>query len=363
MKKWQRKIMIDGLMILILFFGLGTIAYPFLGNAFMAYRDQRIIEQAQEKANKADQTNIAAYQKKMQEENDKLALEGINAGADPFIESATEVDFSKEPDYLSRHTLGVISIPKINVSLPIFDRTTELFLAHGASLLEGTSYPIGGQNTHSVISAHRGLSNAKFFSDLPELQNKDQFYIEIGANVFAYEVINIQVIPPEETEHLRIEEGKDLVTLLTCTPYMVNSHRLLVKGERTELPAKAKAQLSALKDKQKWILSLWLLGLIVAIGFICWLFWRRIKRQIIIHRKYTLYIPQVKNHSLKLYNRKNSSSTDQPISVVCPDHDNQLIYEGLYGGKYTLIGSNNEGYLLWIDKVGQHFFLIKEYKK
>ncbi len=103
-------------------------------------------------------------------------------------------------------------------------------LEKGASLLEGTSYPIGGKSTHAVLSSHRGLSQAKLFTNLPQLKIKDHFYIEINGQYLAYQVDQIKTVEPTETEALQIQEDQDLVTLVTCTPYMINSHRLLVEG-------------------------------------------------------------------------------------------------------------------------------------
>lgn len=357
MKKWQRKIMIDVLMMLILIVGIGAISYPFIGNAVMSYLDQRIIEEAQEKANLEDQKNLTASQKKMADQNAKLALEGINAGGDPFSGKEDEKDFAKNPDYLSDHTIGTISIPKISVSLPIFDQTTEFFLERGASLLEGTSYPIGGKNTHSVISAHRGLSNAKFFTDLPELKTKDLFYIEIGGNTFAYKVVKIQVVKPEETEQLRIEANKDLVTLLTCTPYMINSHRLLVTGERTKLPADAKQKLAALKQKQRLLVFLVVAAGMIAVSVILYLFWRRIKNRIIAHHYYKISINNAMNDIYKLCYKKSNNPlylAEQPI-ILHPNSDGVINGVNIKGGKYVLKGEKQQ-YLLWIDKINQTNF-------
>lgn len=105
-------------------------------------------------------------------------------------------------------------------------------------LLEGTSYPTGGENTHAVISSHRGLPQAKLFTDLPKLTLGDSFYIEINGRTLAYQVDQIKTVEPTDTKDLRIEKGQDFVTPLTCTPYMVNSHRLLVRGHRVPYHAK-----------------------------------------------------------------------------------------------------------------------------
>lgn len=360
MKNIRGKIIIEICMMLILIFGVGAVAYPFVGNTVMSYLDQQIIDKAQAKANREDKQNIAAYQKKMQAENARLALEGINAGSDPFSETEEEVDFAKNPDYLEEHTIGSISIPQIDVRLPIFDRTSDFFLQRGASLLEGTSYPIGGASTHSVISAHRGLSNAKFFTDLPELVAGDLFYIEIGGNTFAYKVVKTQVVAPQDTDQLQIEPGKDLVTLLTCTPYMVNSHRLLVTGERTTLPKEAQQALTALKEKQRNLLYLVGACSAVVVGGIGYFFWRRIKQKIIRERRYNVIINDVKKGPYQLLHKKNNKPflvNGQPV-VLVPDSENSLMYQNLRGGKYILKGQQDQ-YRLWIEKINQKKFSYK----
>lgn len=128
--------------------------------------------------------------------------------------------------------IGVVHIPSISLSLPIYAGTNERILQKGVGHLEGTSLPIGGENTHSVLTAHRGLPQARLFTDLDKLKLKDIFSVTtINGDVF-YEVDQIMTITPTETDKVKIEPGKDYLTLLTCTPYMINSHRLLVRGKR-----------------------------------------------------------------------------------------------------------------------------------
>lgn len=130
--------------------------------------------------------------------------------------------------------MGYVSIPKINVKIPIYHTVKEEVLQTAAGHLEGSSLPVGGENTHAVLSAHRGLPSAALFTDLDKLKEGDHFLVAVLDEILCYEVDHISVVEPEETEALQIEEGKDLVTLLTCTPYGVNSHRLLVRGHRVE---------------------------------------------------------------------------------------------------------------------------------
>ena len=129
--------------------------------------------------------------------------------------------------------MGVIEIPKISVNLPIYHGTTEEVLSIGIGHLEGSSLPVGGKNTHSILTGHRGLPNAKLFTRLDELEKGDLFYIRVGNKTLAYQVNEITVMKPEAAEKLTREAEKDMVSLITCTPYGINSHRLVVTGERT----------------------------------------------------------------------------------------------------------------------------------
>jgi len=128
--------------------------------------------------------------------------------------------------------MGYISIPKINVDLVISHGTSEDSLQLGAGHIEGTSLPIGGKSTHAVISAHRGLPSAKLFTDLDQIVIGDEFYINILGERFTYKVDQIETVLPQNTDVIQIKENKDLVTLITCTPYGVNTHRLCVRGEK-----------------------------------------------------------------------------------------------------------------------------------
>ncbi|MFS1088404.1 class C sortase, partial [Enterococcus casseliflavus] len=209
----------------------GVLTYPFVRNSLNDLINQQLIRHYQAEANQKSKEEYQQQLEKMEEINRQFAYQNISPGFDPFSEEAKEIEQTKV--IYEDHIIGVISIPKIAVRLPIFDQTTEAFLAKGASYLEGTSFPIGGESTHSVISGHRGLTEAKLFTDLPELVKGDHFYIELGeAEIHAYQVDDIKVVEPTDVSSLQIEKGKDYITLVTCTPYMINSHRLLVRGHR-----------------------------------------------------------------------------------------------------------------------------------
>lgn len=128
--------------------------------------------------------------------------------------------------------LGHVEIPRIGQDLPIYAGTTDEVLEKGLGHLEGTSLPIGGTSTHAVVTGHRGLPNAKLFRNLDQLVEGDVFYIHNIEGTLAYQVDKIQVVDPSDFDPVLVEEGKDYATLLTCTPYMINSHRLLVRGHR-----------------------------------------------------------------------------------------------------------------------------------
>lgn len=128
--------------------------------------------------------------------------------------------------------IGYVTIPKIQVKLPMFAGTNEKVLQKGVGHLEGTSLPVGGENTHSVLTAHRGLPTASLFTDLDQLVEGDVFYVDTIQGTLAYQVVMVEVIEPTDFSLLEVVSGEDLITLLTCTPYMINSHRLIVRGER-----------------------------------------------------------------------------------------------------------------------------------
>ncbi|MEE0426131.1 MAG: class C sortase, partial [Blautia sp.] len=130
--------------------------------------------------------------------------------------------------------IGYLTIPVIDVNLPIYYGTSQEVLAKGVGYVPETSFPLGGENTHSVLTGHRGLPEAKLFTDMDKVEEGDPFYIHVLDEILAYQVDQIKVVDPDDTSDLDIVEGQDYVTLVTCTPYAINSHRLLVRGHRIE---------------------------------------------------------------------------------------------------------------------------------
>ncbi|WP_282926752.1 class C sortase [Helcococcus kunzii] len=161
--------------------------------------------------------------------------------ADPYSKEEKEEAVTEYANMLKvQEKIGFIEIPKINQNLPIYAGTKESILEKGVGHLEGTSLPIGGESTHTVLTAHRGLPTAKLFTDLDKMEKGDVFYIHSLNNVLAYEVDQILTVEPTNFDPVLVVEGKDYATLLTCTPYMVNSHRLLVRGRRIDYTPPAK---------------------------------------------------------------------------------------------------------------------------
>lgn len=161
--------------------------------------------------------------------------------------------------------MGSIEIPQIDVNLPIYHGTTDEVLSKGIGHVEGTSFPVGGENTRAVLSGHRGLPNSKLFTRLDELEEGDLFFLKVLDKTLAYQVSEIEVIEPENVEKLAIVKGKDLVTLVTCTPYGLNTHRLLVTGERVQYVEK---EYQAISKEVMSFRELFFAGL--PFGFLLW---------------------------------------------------------------------------------------------
>lgn len=202
---------------------------------------------------------------------------------DPFVEEKLDEDAKEYNSLLNMAdggVMGFIKIPCIDVSLPIYHGTSAEILELGAGHLQGTSLPIGGESTHSVITGHTGLSSAKLFTDLTELEEGDMFFLHVMGEKLAYKVDQISVILPEEMDKLTIENGKDYCTLVTCTPYGVNTHRLLVRGERTEYTEdkEEEAGTEVKKTQSKWMeeytKSIIISSSVLAVMLIALLIWR-----------------------------------------------------------------------------------------
>lgn len=231
MKKKFSKIFIP----LIFLAGLSLLLYPFTANQWNSYRQKRLMSNYDQTVAEMEASGMIDYEAEMEsavEYNDAL-LPSILPDSFAIAEASEEDEaYMKCLNITGDGMMGTVEIPKIKVKLPIYHTTNDDVLQTAAGHLEGSSLPVGGENTHAVISAHRGLPSAALFTDLDKMKKGDHFLIHILKETLCYEVDEITVVEPEETGGLAVEEGMDLVTLLTCTPYGVNSHRLLVRGHR-----------------------------------------------------------------------------------------------------------------------------------
>lgn len=218
--------------------GLSLLLYPFISNEWNDYRQSRLISAYDDtiaSMEAADEIDYGTEWEGAHAYNDAL-LPYVLPDSFAIAEASEEVDtaYMSALNLTGDGMMGYVQIPKINVKLPIFHTTSEEVLQTAAGHLEGSSLPVGGPGTHAVISAHRGLPSAALFTDLDQLVPGDHFLLKILDDTLCYEVDDIQVIEPDDTSALAAVPEEDLVTLLTCTPYGVNSHRLLVRGHRTE---------------------------------------------------------------------------------------------------------------------------------
>lgn len=232
MKKKYQNIIIAVIFIM----GLSLLLYPTVANQWNTYRQSKLVRAYEDQIRDLEDANAVDYDAEWEKAH------AYNEALAPMIlpDSFAIADATEEKDRAYESCLnltgngimGTVEIPKIDVRLPIYHYTKKEVLLNAAGHLEGSSLPVGGVNTHSVISAHRGLPSATLFTDLDKLEEGDHFLIRVLNDTLCYEVDKISVVEPEETEELAVEDGEDLMTLLTCTPYGVNSQRLLVRGHR-----------------------------------------------------------------------------------------------------------------------------------
>lgn len=230
----KRKLAVCGI-VLIFLAGIGVLSYPLVSSVINNYVSRSSVEEYTKKVAQLPDQKTGELIEEAKKYNNSLSNNLILT--DPFDQEAFQkigADYQKVLNINDDGLIGYIDIPKINVYLPIYHGTDSKVLAKGAGHLQNTSLPVGGESTHSVISAHSAYPCETFFDYLTDMQVGDEFYIHILDRTLKYQVDQIEVILPEEVNSLRIVKGEDLVTLLTCTPYSVNTHRLLVRGKRVE---------------------------------------------------------------------------------------------------------------------------------
>ena len=217
------------ILILIFLVGLSVMLYPTVSDYVNQKNQSRAVASYSEEVENLSDVDYQAYFDAADDYNRRLA-----ETPDAFYRPEEVSGYTDTLDVSGTGIMGYITIPKIGVELPVYHGTSDGVLQVAAGHLEGSSLPVGGAGTHAVISAHRGLPSAKLFTNLDELEVGDTFTITVLDRVLTYEVDQISIGLPTETDLLQPVEGKDYVTLMTCTPYGINTHRLLVRGKRIE---------------------------------------------------------------------------------------------------------------------------------
>lgn len=217
------------IMIVLFFIGLLTLFYPTLSNYYNEKMGSKTIYNYESILNSYDTNKFKQIKKDAINYNKKLSKL-----KEPLLDYDDLKNYNKVLNVNNEGMIGYLSIDKIRVEIPIYHGTNNDTLNSFVGHIEGTSLPIGGKGTHSVLSAHRGLPSAKLFSDLDRLELGDTFKITVLDEVLTYEVDKISIVKPNNSKELKIDKNNDYVTLLTCTPYGINTHRLLVRGKRVD---------------------------------------------------------------------------------------------------------------------------------
>ena len=251
---------------ILLLAGILVLLYPVFATQYNNQRQERIASEFSAVAEQAGPDAVAESLRRADEYNLKASESPI---LDPWLD-AQRPGTAQYQDYLSQLNLNdvmaTIKIPSINVNLPIYHGTENATLDKGIGHLFGTALPVGGESTHTVLTGHTGLGNATMFDQLTSVKMGDYFYIETAGRHLKYQVTDIRVVLPHETESLNKVEGKDLATLITCTPYGVNTHRLLVTGERVPMDEEAVAAEAA--QVKGSVMKPWMIAVLASVAVI-----------------------------------------------------------------------------------------------
>ena len=251
---------------ILLLAGILVLLYPVFATQYNNARQERIASEFSAVAENAGPDAVAESLRRADEYNLKASSSPI---LDPWLD-AQRPGTAQYQDYLSQLNLNdvmaTIKIPSIDVNLPIYHGTDTATLDKGVGHLFGTALPVGGESTHTVLTGHTGLGNATMFDQLTSVKMGDYFYIETAGRHLKYQVTDIRVVLPHETESLNKVEGKDLATLITCTPYGVNTHRLLVTGERVPMDEEAVAAEAA--QVKGSVMKPWMIAVLASVAVI-----------------------------------------------------------------------------------------------
>lgn len=228
--RWIKENRVTLIIVAVGLFGLGLILYPSVADWWNSFHQSRAVASYAQKVANMDNSEYERILAEAEAYNNNLAINGIN-----WKMSKEELAvYEKELDITGTGIMGYISIPKIHVELPIYHGIDDAVLQIAIGHLSETSLPVGGSTTHCVVSGHRGLPSAKLFTDIDKLVEGDTWTVNVLNKTLTYEVDQIRVVLPTDLSNLQLEQGKDQFTLVTCTPYGINTHRLLVRGHRVD---------------------------------------------------------------------------------------------------------------------------------
>lgn len=238
MEKKKRRWFVSLLSILIFLVGAGIMFYPTISDLWNKYRNAQLITTYDEAVQELSKENYDQLWAQAREYNSHITVNNIVDAFEENSDYKLSHPYDTVLDPNGDGLMGSIDIPKIGVKIAIYHGLGKTALEKGCGHVEGTGLPIGGKSNHAALAAHRGLPSARLFTDLDQMEAGDIFILNILGEKLVYEVDQIKTVLPHETEDLAIVEGEDLVTLITCTPYAVNTHRLLVRGKRTRYAEK-----------------------------------------------------------------------------------------------------------------------------
>lgn len=225
--------------------GVLLCAFPLLSSIYTGVEQNNMLSTYKSEVTATDMQTIEEQVELAHKYNEALFQISNSSVGDMSTDILSDESYNSILDITGKGIIGTIEIPKIDVNLPIYHGTDDDVLSNGIGHLQNSSFPVGGENTRTVLTGHRGLPNAKLFTRLDELKKDDLFYIRVGNKTLAYQIYKIEIVKKEEApDVLGIEEGKDLATLLTCTPYGINTQRLILTGKRVPYNPKKKKAIS-----------------------------------------------------------------------------------------------------------------------
>lgn len=254
--------------LLVFLIGLLIMLYPFISNFRNQMGTENLIGVYNGDVDKTSQRKLTEAYRKARTYNRNHT---VNTIVDIFNQdSPIRDEYMSLLNLSGNGMMGYIEIPEIHQRLVIYHGTGDEVLQKGCGHIAGTSLPVGGKSTHSVLAAHRGLPSAKLFTDIDRLKEGDEFYVFVLNHTLAYKVDQIKTVKPDNLDDLQIVKGKDYVTLFTCTPYAVNTHRLLVRGHRVPYVPKDNAARTVMDSFEKYWIIIFVIG-IIALAVVLWI--------------------------------------------------------------------------------------------